>query len=347
MFWGLTDRGPNDEALRDGRKVRLIHLPGYAPALLRLRVIRGVLRVEEALFLRTPDGRPVTGLPNLAAHDEEAWDAAEERRLAFDPSGVDPEALVRTRDGFLLAEEYAPSLLRVNGAGRVLARYVPRGLGLAGAAYPVRETLPALFARRRQNRGFESLAMTPDAKRVYAIAQSPLLHPDEATGEASRMLRVLALDAASLEPLAEHVIVAEAATAFGGVDQSELKVSDATALSASALLIDECVDGWAKVFRVEFTKATNLLGSRFDDPEARPTLESLRPEELAAHGISPAEKSLVADLKAIVPDLPAKIEGLTLLDERTLVFGNDNEFGVRERPEQSMLFFVRLTRSLK
>src|SRR5262245_56632459 len=36
VFWGLTDRGPNDEAKKDGAKVRLIHLPGYDPAILKL-----------------------------------------------------------------------------------------------------------------------------------------------------------------------------------------------------------------------------------------------------------------------------------------------------------------------
>ncbi len=342
VFWGLTDRGPNDETERDGRKVRLIHLSGYAPAIVRLRVKDQMLSIEETLYLRTPAGAPVGGMPNLPGHDEEPWDARAERRLAFDPNGVDPEGLTRSKDGFFVSEEYAPSVLRVDAAGRVRERHVPKGLGLRGAAYPVKETLPALYARRKHNRGFEALALTPDGRRLFAIVQSPLLHPDRATGEASRMLRVLVLDAASLVPVAEHVMVAEAAADFGETRQSEMKIGDATAEGPTTLLVDECVDPWAKVYRVDFASASNLLGTRWDDPDARPTLESLRPDELRAHGIVPAAKSLLADLKAVLPALPAKIEGLTRLDRTTLVFGNDNEFGVRANPEPSSLYFLRI-----
>ena len=34
----------------------------------------------------------------------------------------------------------------------------------------------------------------------------------------------------------------------------------------------------------------------------------------------------MCDLDAVVPDLPAKIEGLALIDRRTIAVGNDNEF---------------------
>jgi hypothetical protein len=247
VFWGITDRGPNDEATQAGAKVRLIHLPGYDPAILRLRVRDGALAIEEAIFLKTSEGAPIGGLPNLPGHDEQAWDAARDRRLDFDPNGVDPEGLARTADGFFVSEEYAPSVLRVDGLGRVLARHVPKGLGLSGAAYPVHETLPAVFARRKQNRGFESLALTPDGKHLYAIVQSPLLHPDKATGEASRLLRVLVLDAVSLQPVAEHVLMAEAAASFGESDQSEMRLGEATAVSATTLLVAEGIDAWAGV----------------------------------------------------------------------------------------------------
>jgi len=342
VFWGLTDRGPNDEVERDGRTLRLIHLPGHAPAILRLRASDGALAVEQAIFLKAPDGRPIGGLPNLPGHDEDPWDAAGAARLAFDPNGVDPEALARTADGFFVGEEYAPSVLRVDAAGRVVARHVPKGLGLAGAAYPVRETLPALYARRKPNRGFESLALTPDGRRLYAILQSPLLHPDRATGEASRLLRVLVLDAASLEPVAEHVIVAEPAESFGEAEQAKMKVGDATAATALALLIVEGVDARSRVYRADFSRATNLLGSRWDDPDARPALESLAPDALRAHGIVPAAKSLVADLPAALPGIPAKTEGLALVDPVTLALGNDNEFGVRADTAPSTLMLLKI-----
>lgn len=345
LFWGLTDRGPNDEAERGGRKVRLVHLPGYDPAILRLRVKDGTLALEQALFLRTPDGAPVGGMPNLPVHDEDPWDASGERPLAFDPKGVDPEGLAVAGDGrFFLSEEYGPSVLRVDATGRVLERHVPIGLALPGTAYPVRETLPALYARRRQNRGFESLALTPDERRLFAILQSPLLNPDAATGENSRLVRVLVLDAASLEPVAEHVLVAEASPGFGESRQSEMKIGDATAVAAATLLLVEGVDGNARVYRADFGGATNLLGSRWDDPDARPALEALAPSDLAAHGIVPAAKRLVVDARRAAPGAGAKIEGIALVDPATLALGNDNEFGVRKHQEPSALTFLRIAR---
>lgn len=341
VFWGLTDRGPNDEVAAGGGRIRRIDLPRHAPAILRLRAGDGGLAVEQAIHIKAPDGRPAGGLPNLPGHDEEPWDA-EGRRLAFDPNGIDPEALVRLGDGFFVAEEYAPSVLRLDAEGRVLGRHVPRGLGLAGAAYPVNETLPALYAKRNRNRGFESLALTPDGTRLYAVLQSPLLHPDRQTGEASRILRVLVLDAGSLAPVAEHVVVAEAAASFGESDQAEVKVGDATAATALALLLVEGVDARARVYRADFSRASNLLGSRWDDPAARPALESLTPDALRAHGIVPAAKSVVADLASLPRGAPQKIEGLALVDPVTLALGNDNEFGVRADTAPSTLMLVRV-----
>lgn len=79
---------------------------------------------------------------------------------------------MRFSDGtFWLAEEYRPSLLRAAANGRVDARYVPRGDALSGADTDVHDVLPAVYAARRDNRGFEALAaagIVPIRKKLVA-----------------------------------------------------------------------------------------------------------------------------------------------------------------------------------
>lgn len=65
---------------------------------------------------------------------------------------------------------------------------------MAGADYPVFETLPASHAYRRQNRGYEGLALSPDGTSLFVGLQSPLqLPPDPNVGRDSRNTRVLRL----------------------------------------------------------------------------------------------------------------------------------------------------------
>ena len=82
--------------------------------------------------------------------------------MDLNPNGLDTEGIVRAHDGtFWLVDEYSPSLVHVSAGGKVLARYVPKGLSLTGADYPVIEVLPSIFPTRKGNRGFEGLAQLP------------------------------------------------------------------------------------------------------------------------------------------------------------------------------------------
>ncbi len=87
-------------------------------------------------------------------------------------------------------DEYGPSLVHVSARGKVLTRYVPKGLKLTGAGCPVVEALPSVLLRRKVNRGFEGLTQLPGGDLVMAL-QSPLSLPDTAAGEASRTTRLL------------------------------------------------------------------------------------------------------------------------------------------------------------
>jgi hypothetical protein len=247
--------------------------------------------------------------------------------LSPDPDGVDSEGLAVARDRtFWIADEYRPSLALVDTDGVVLARLVPRGDTLRADA-PTEPVLPSIYARRRLNRGFESVALSADGTRLVAMIESPLEFPDRKTGRASRMLRVLVLDPRRRVPVAEHVYVLEAASKHRGTRQDEMRVSDASFIDGTTLLVVERSPGAPHIFQIDLRGATNLLGSRWSDPE-KPTeaLETLSPERLRALGIQPVRKTLVIDL-GHDSRIPKKIEGLAILNPNTIAVGNDNDFG--------------------
>jgi hypothetical protein len=245
-------------------------VPDFTPLILHVRVKDGALTVLEAMPIVNQRGEPVTGLPNLAEGDEKPYDYAAAEELELNPDGLDSEGLVRTTAGeFWLADEYRPSLLKVDATGRVVARYVPEGVELADAGYPVEDTLPAIYGLRKQNRGFEGLTLSGDERTLYAVLQSPLSNPDEDTGEASRAGRILAVDAATGSPVAEYVYWFEVGPEFDpaeGIDQDEMKLSGIVWLDESTLLVLERTDWVARLYAVDLGAATDILGGEWDEP---------------------------------------------------------------------------------
>lgn len=328
-FWMLTDRGPNGLVTVDRAVRRTFPMPVFTPLLVRVRAAADELEVLELVAVKGASGRPVTGLANLPGHDEPPFDARGEQRLPFEPGGLDPEGFVRRRDGsFWIAEEYGPSLVEVAADGVVQRRLVPAGLQLGGTDYPVADSLPAIFARRKDNRGFESLAIGRDERILYAALQSPLSVPDKKTGDASRQVRIVAVDAASGSPVAEYVYRLEPAAAFdpaGKTAPADLKISALAVIDGGGLLVLERTDTIARVYAVDLATGTNVLGTAWDDPATAPALEAL--DDPAEREVQVLQKHLVVDLTAL-PGIAGKIEGLAVVDARTLAVTNDNDFDV-------------------
>jgi hypothetical protein len=204
-FWMLTDRGPNGQIKVDGENRRTFPVPEFNPAIVRVKVENGAIRVVETIQIVTASDKPVTGLPNTEGRDEIPYDYSASKKLSFNPNGLDTEALVRTATGdFWIAEEYSPSIVKIDRAGKVLKRYIPEGVKLEGADYTVLPALPAIYGKRKINRGFEGLALSGDEKTLYVALQSPLSNPDKKTGDASRNTRILVFDIASEKVTAEY-----------------------------------------------------------------------------------------------------------------------------------------------
>jgi hypothetical protein len=331
-YWMITDRGPNGQVKLKGPNRRTFPVPQFDPLILRVRCRSGApLTILQVIPVTTTDGSPVTGLSNDAKRDEIPYDWTVNAELHTNPSGLDTEGMVRAPNGeFWLSEEYSPSLLRVSAAGTVLGRLVPQGLTLPGAGYPVTDTLPAVIADRQDNRGFESLALSPDGRTLYTALQSPLADPDENTRKTSRAVRILAVDTANGRATAEIVYPLEDVAGFdpgAKGDQSQMKVSALAWYGPDQLVVGERTDEVTKLYLVRLSGATNILGGELDDPAHTPSLEQATPA-----GVTPLAKSLLLDVTAAVPNAPTKIEGVAVRDPSTIAVANDNDFGMRDGP---------------
>ncbi|MFE7172706.1 esterase-like activity of phytase family protein, partial [Streptomyces sp. NPDC057616] len=230
-FWTVTDRGPNGQIKVDGTKRRTFPVPGFDPAIVKVRVSGDTVKVLEAIPITTSSGKAVTGLSNQAGRDEAPYTYDAKTPLPYNPNGLDTEGIVRAKDGsFWLVDEYGPSLVHVSARGKVLTRYVPKGLHLTGTDYPVVEALPAIFLHRKINRGFEGLAQLPGGDLVMAL-QSPLSLPDGDAGDASRTTRLVRFSPKKKAVTAEYAYRFDPVDVVdpGEDDTSELKISSVVA----------------------------------------------------------------------------------------------------------------------
>ncbi|MEU5000406.1 esterase-like activity of phytase family protein [Streptomyces sp. NPDC021622] len=331
-FWTVTDRGPNGQIKVDGKKRRTFPVPGFDPAIVKVRASGDTVKVVDALPLTTSSGKPVTGLPNQEGRDEAPYTYDAKNPLTYDPNGLDTEGIVRADDGsFWLVDEYGPSLVHVSARGKVLKRYVPQGLKLSGADYPVAEALPGILLNRKVNRGFEGLTQLPGGDLVMAV-QSPLSLPDEDAGEGSRTTRLLRFSPKKQAVTAEYAYRFDPVGVVdpGEDDTSELKISSVVAVGRDRLLVEERTDKAARLQTVKLDRRSDILGDRWDDAATEPSLEQL--DDPAGSGVPVLKKRLVVDLGA-VKGVPDKIEGVALVNSRTLALINDNDFGMTDGPE--------------
>jgi hypothetical protein len=330
-FWLITDRGPNGQIRVDGSNRRTFWVPEFNPTILRVKTQGDTVQILETIPIVGQSGKPVTGLPNLKGFDETPYNYTAKELLPFNVNGLDTEGIVRTSAGdFWICEEYSPSLVHVDRTGRVLKRYVPEGLELQGTDYPVVKPLPAIYGKRKINRGFEGIALSTDEKALYILLQSPLLNPDRKTGDLSRNTRVLVFDIASEKVTAEFAYRFDVSREFDRGPKNtpdEMKLSGVIALNPTTLLILERTDWVAKLYSVDMSQATNILNTKWNDPKTVPTLEAV--EDPATAEVRALPKTLVLDLSTL-GGMPEKIEGIALLDRNTIAIANDNDFDSEE-----------------
>lgn len=187
IFWTHSDRGPNADSFKDkntGLTYRPFVEPGYQPRWIKFVYSpkKNQIQYKEEIGLTLPNGRAITGLPNLPAKKNRTGDETPVTlgniKLAFDSMGIDPEGLCKQGEHFWMVEEYGPSILKFNQKGRLIKRYLPQGY-FGKQSEVLREVLPEVLMRRKLNRGFEGIACSKD--KLYAGLQTPLAEDGKKT----------------------------------------------------------------------------------------------------------------------------------------------------------------------
>jgi 3-phytase len=349
-----TDRGPNGEP--DGVN-RPFLLPDFQPEIVSFELNRttGEISITKRTGLFRQDGTtPLTGLPNLQAGangtaytDEIAVDL-DNNVLPNDPLGADLEGIVIAENGdYWMVDEYRPAIYHFDVNGKLLERFIPQGT--ANPDEPAgtygTEILPEVYAQRRNNRGFEAVAL--EGNKLYAFIQSPIDNPDvanDATSKASLNLRILEFDIVSKEVTGEYLYRLE------GLPATD-KIGDAVSLGNGKFAVVERDDngtsaGNKLIYQIDLAGATNINNPANFNLPANKTIEQLTTAELAAANITPVSKSLIANAAELGYTGVEKLEGLALVAPNTLALINDNDFNVTGNTPAEKLGILELPNNL-
>ncbi|MEN9877351.1 MAG: hypothetical protein RLZZ158_390, partial [Cyanobacteriota bacterium] len=352
-FLAPADRGPNgagttkDVVKADGSAgtdgtldaVQPFLLPDYQARFYKLALneTTGVVSITGEVKLTRKDGTtPITGRSN-GKGDQIPVDA-NGNLLGYDTYGADLESIVQDKEGNIwMSDEYRPAIYKFDATGKLIERYVPVGAGVAAglsAGALGAETLPAEYAKRQTNRGFEGMAYDAVNGKLFTFVQSPLDDLGANDGAKGSLVRILEVNAATGAPTAEYLYaMAGKATAAATTETPfyESKVDkigdvayDATRQVFYVLERDSAVGAlsYKQVFEMSLKGATNILGNAVANEE------NLSIDALKAQNITLANKVLLTNLasEGYLPN--DKPEGLALLADGRLAVINDNDFGV-------------------
>ncbi|RYZ50318.1 MAG: choice-of-anchor D domain-containing protein, partial [Sphingobacteriales bacterium] len=243
--------------------------------------------------------------------------------------GVDPEGIVVDKEGnFYVSEENGPTIWKLNQNGVVIKRYSPYA-NLAGAQ-TLDVQIDTIFKTRKNNRGFESMAIAPNGK-IYTMIQSPLLNPTQAIGENTRIHRILEIDPATntqrmLVYLNDGVIGAAGANQ---IRRSDWKIGDMAAINDSTFLVIEAAlrgtTDIKRIYKININNATAVNSGLYGGQSLEALADSAG---LAFQGITPVSKTLFMDALANGwPSALEKIEGIAIVNDSTVAIINDNDYG--------------------
>lgn len=319
-WWALSDRGPGGGTLPYETRVHrfTLDVDSVTGEIANFRILQTLIFRKGANAL---DGYSPAEAGPLG--------------LAFDPEGI----VVHPLTGHLLiSDEYGPSLLEINRAGRLVRRYelpanvLPRNAdtGIVNHANDSGNT-----AGKRTNRGFEGLTISPDGRTVFAMLQSAMLDEGGSNGAVNR---IVAFDTRTARPIAQYAYRMEGSSQGRGI-------SSLVALGDDEFLVLERnnrglgVDANLsspnkKVFRISLSGATDVTGLNLATAPAgswTPVTKVSTPWlDLAA--VNTLAHASLAALGGVSPE---KWEGLTvgprLNDGSYLVLaGTDNDYSVTQ-----------------
>ena len=357
-----TDRGPNGEPTGQNRPFLL---PNFQPEIVsfELNQTTNQITITKRTGLFREDGKtPLTGLPNVqagaagTAYTDEIGVDLNGQILPNDTLGADVEGIVIAPNGdYWLVDEYRPAIYHFDVNGKLLDRFVPQGTAVATepdqpAGTFGTEVLPAVYAQRRANRGFEAVAL--EGNKLYAFIQSPIDNPDnggDTTSRNSRNLRILEFNIVSKQVTGEYLYLLDDITASGNAKTD--KIGDAVALGNGKFAVverDDRSDNTSNklIYQIDLATATNINNpANFTLPSGK-TIEQLSAAELTTAGIIAANKTLIVNAAQVGYTGVEKLEGLALVAPNILAVINDNDFNVAGTTIPEKLGIIELPNNL-
>lgn len=344
-FYTCSDRGVNidgAEANPSGCHPtydKIFPFPDYAPKIHHVKISGNTIEILESFTIKRPDGSNASGLINPTGFGSTASEVAStdtvedcnnfnQKVAAKDIWGIDPEGLIVDHEGnFWLSEENGPTIWKLDANGKVIKRYTPYP-NQAGTGN-IDQQIDTVWKYRKNNRGLESLTITPNGK-IYALIQSPLLYPDEQTGEHTQVHRLMELDPSSgTTQMFAYLNDGEIGSGDNKIRLKDWKFSDMAAVNDSMFLVIEAAQRGQtdikKIYLININQATPISSGLYNGQTAEALGDSAH---LAAEGIIPVSKTLFLDLLANGwPAQMGKAEGLAIINDSTIAIANDNDFG--------------------
>ena len=351
-FYGLTDRGPNGDGPNlpslSGSGVtgaKIFPSPSFAPAFGVITVGKNGAVLTSSTAIKVSATVNASGLPvapgavgnssELPVMDTMKYDAGS--KATFNAGGIDSEAIVvdKKRNVLWVSDEYGPFIVKLDPAtGIILNKYAP-GSGL-----------PAIFLKRRANRGMEGMALDTTTDKLHGFLQSPLTDgsatysvtgKSEAVERYARFTRWVEFDPTTGTSGKMYAYPLDGADYQDG-RTGNAKLGDVVALgNGKFIVIEQGAAPNGKVFNklmlVEIGAATDIAAAAYNATTS--DLEKSSMGGVAVNGadwksVTTLKKTLLLDLNAI-GWLAEKAEGLTIVDGNTLALANDNDFGLKTK----------------
>jgi len=345
-FWTCSDRGANVDAANANPIAcrptydKIYSFPTYAPKIHRIRINADSIQILQTITMKRPNGTTATGIINPTGFGSTAIEVASTDTVldcanfnakiaAKDPWGIDAEGIGVDKAGnFWICEEGGASIWKLNRNGVVIKRFSPYA-NLAGAE-PQDVLIDTVFKYRKNNRGFEGIAITPSGK-IYAMIQSPLLYPTRAIGEGTRMHRIIEIDPTN-DSWKMYAYLNDGIIGASGSNQIRLrdwKIGDIAAINDTTFLVLEAALRGAtdikRLYKINIKDATPVTSGFVYSGKS---LEALVDAAgLTANSIVPVVKTFVMDLLA--NNWPASLEkpeGLAIINDSTIAIVNDNDY---------------------
>jgi hypothetical protein len=351
-FYGLTDRGPNGDgpnvpALTGSGVIgaKIFPSPSFTPSIGIITVGKSGAVLNSVMPIKASATVNATGLPipagtlgnsaEVPVMDTMKFDSGS--KAIFNANGLDSEAIVldKKRNALWVADEYGPFIVKIDPATGIIQNKYAAGSGL-----------PAIFAKRRANRGIEGMALDTTTDKLHTFLQSPLTDGNaqySVTGKSEQIERF-----ARFTRWVEFDPVSGATTRMfayplNAVDYQDgrtgnAKLGDLVALgNGKFIVIEQGAAPSGKVFNklmlVELAGATDIAAAGFN-----PASSDLEKSSMGGAAVNGADWSKVVALKkTLLLDLNGigwlaeKAEGLTVVDGNTLALANDNDFGLKTK----------------